>query len=247
MTRLFSTLAALVSAIPLDGTVLEKEKRDGGRGSLVGTGAVWDACDVVMGLRDLGIAGICVRRVEGWRELVKDALEELREWGEGEDDGEEDDGSEDEEEEGEKDAQDILDSMFSSERHIPASDPRRIRPRLETTLKRLRLLILLYTALVKRRFNILPLALGGSSIATIDAVLDKLKKIPDVVDELASAFYDLNPREIDVRMRECFEVGKKAAKEVEKDWKGGDDEFTAWVSDFDYPSLLLVPEQGCLR
>jgi hypothetical protein len=233
-----------VSAIPLDGSVLDKEKKDGGRGSLVVTGAVWDACEEVMGLKALGIAGVCVKKVESWRELVKDALEELREWGEeeGSDDEEanndegasEDVGEEDGEGKQEKtfSAQDIADSFFSTSNHIPSSDPQRIRPRLDTTLRRLRLLVLLYAALIKRRLKTLPSALDGSMVASVDGVLSQLKRIPEVVDELASAFYDLDPGEIDTRMRECFETGKQAAEKMERDWKGEKDEFTSWVSAF---------------
>jgi hypothetical protein len=234
VTRLFSALAKLVSAVPLDGRVLEREERDGGRGSLVGTGAVWDACEEVMALRGLGIGGVCVRKVEGWRELVRDALEELRAWGEEEDEEDEDgDSGDGDDKEGVGDTQDVLDSMFSSERHIPLSDPQRVRPRLETTLKRLRLLVLLYSAIVKRRLKTLPPMLNGSIITSIDTLLDELKKIPDAADELASAFYDLNPQDIDARMRECFEAGNRATDGIEKDWEGREDEFTSWVSGFE--------------
>ena len=237
----FSCLAALLAAIPLDGSVLEKEKKDGGRGSLVGTGAVWEACDEVMGLRALGVAGLCVRKVKSWMELLKDALEELREWGEeeGSDDDEDDeDHNEDvgegdgEEGKGENSssAQDIVDTLFDSSNPIPRSDPDSIRPRLDTTMRRLRLLVLLYTALIKRRFKTLPPTLNESIIASIDTVLSRLKKIPDMVDELASAFYDLDPVEIDERMRECFEAGKETAEGMQRDWTGGEDEFTSWVS-----------------
>ena len=223
-------------AIPLDGSVLDKEEKDGGRGSLVGTGAVWDACEEVMALKALGVVGVCVRKVESWRELVKDALEELREWGEeegsdeGEDDGEA--GSDDEDGIDGKgdDAQDIADSLFNNDQHIPRSDPDKIRPRLEATLRRLRLVGLLYAALIKRRFKSLPSKPGKSIIETTDKVLAHLKKIPGAVDDLASAFYDLDPEEVDTKMNECFQLGREAAEMAERNWKGEEDEFTTWVS-----------------
>lgn len=254
-TRLFSCLSALVAAIPLDGSVLEKEKKEGGRGSLVGTGAVWEACDEVIGLKALGVAGLCVKKVKSWMELLKDALEELSEWGEEEgsdDDEEEDDNNEDVAEadaEGKggnsSTAQDIVDNLFDSPKPIPRSDPDRIRPRLDTAIRRLRLVDLLYTALIKRRFKTLPPTLDGSIIASIDTVLSHLKKIPDMVDELASAFYDLDPEEIDARMRECFETGKKAADGMQRDWKGGEDQFTAWVGPLIFLRTRILAAELC--
>lgn len=183
-----------------------------------------------MKLRTLGLPGVCVEKSEGWRELVGDALEEIREWGEEEGSDDEEDEEENDNEGSEEDAQDIADSLFSSPHHIPRSDPDGIRPRLEIAIRRLRLVVLLYTALVKRRFKTIPTMLNPSIIGSIDSVLDHLKEIPDAVDELASAFYDLDPEEIDKRMRECFDIAKKAAETVERDWRGEEDEFTIWVS-----------------
>jgi hypothetical protein len=183
-----------------------------------------------MKLKSLGVWGVCVKKAEGWRELVGDALEEIREWGE-EDGSDEDEDEDDDDNEGsDLGAQAIADSVFTSPHHIPRSDPDGIRPRLEITIRRLRLVILLYTALVKRRFKTIPTMLNTSIIGSIDSVLDHLKEIPDAVDELASAFYDLDPDGIDKRMRECFDIAKKAAECVERDWRGEEDEFTTWVS-----------------
>lgn len=240
-TKIISSLSTLINAIPLDGNVLEKEKKDGGRGSLVGTGAVWDACEEVMKLKTLGLAGVCVQKVESYREIVKDALEELKEWGEEEGDDDEEDNDDDDdnggsgdEEDGEgkegDSTQDLVDSIFNTPHHIPSADPDRIRPRLDFTLRRLRLLVLLYTSLVKRRFKTILLTPDPSMIDTIDSAIGILKNIPDIVDDLASAFYDLDPAEIDARMKECFETGKDAAEKMARDWKGREDEFSVWVS-----------------
>jgi hypothetical protein len=228
--KLFTDLASLIAAVPLDGKVLSSAQKNSGRGSLAATGAIWDACEQVMALKTLGIAGLCVKKAEQYRDLLKDALEELQEWGDEEGSDAESE-EEEHDEEDEDNAQNIADTLFSPPRHIPPTDPTLLRPRLETALHRTRLLVLLYSALIKRRFKTLP-ASDASRIPVIDAVLSTLQKLPSMADELASAFYELNPGAVDARMRECFETGKEAAGMVGRDWEGGEDEFTAWVSLF---------------
>jgi hypothetical protein len=233
--KLFTDLESLIAAVPLDGKVLSSAQKNSGRGSLAGTGAVWDACEQVMALKTLGIAGLCIKKAEQYRDLLKDALEELQEWGDEEGSDAESEEDENAEQEDEDNAQNIADTIFSPPRHIPPTDPTLLRPRLETTLHRTRLLVLLYSALIKRRFKTLP-ASDASRIPVIDAVLRTLQKLPSAADELASAFYELDPGLVDARMREFFETGKEAASMMGRDWEGREDEFTAWVSLF----LLFV-------
>jgi len=249
--RVFVELEKLVKAIPLDGQVLSEDQKNGtrsfsGKGSLACTGVVWEACDAVMELRSIGVAGLVIRKAEEYRDLLKDALEELQEWGE-----EESDADDDEEFSGGKaeltgkavSAQDALDNMFASPHHIPSEDPNKIRPRLESSQKRLRLVILMYQAVVKRRFKTLPplphpelpTELNSTSgedpgiVQCLDEVLDIMKKIPDVADELASAFYELDSIEIDKRMDQCVFASFAAAELLIKNWEGQKDEFSTWV------------------
>jgi hypothetical protein len=136
--KVFLEFGKFIEEIPLDGYILSDDAKNGtgkgnGKGSLASTGVVWEACDRVMFLKTMGIAGLLIKKAEEYRDLLTDALEELREWGEEESDGEsgeEDTGSDDE-----------LDNMFGSQRHIPSEDSEKIRPRLESSQKRLRLVI----------------------------------------------------------------------------------------------------------
>jgi Grap2 and cyclin-D-interacting len=242
--KVFSDLGTLVQAIPLDGKILSDDAKNGtekgkGKGSLAITGTVWEGCDGVMELKALGVAGLVIKKAEEYRDLLKDALEELQEWAE-----EESDGEDGEAVDGEEDpAQAEVDNLFGSQRHIPSDDPESIRPRLESSMKRLRLLILMYQAVVKRRFKTLPHLphpelppeLKEKSdedpgiVNCLDEVLDVMKKIPDITDELASAFYELDAEEIDKRMDQCFFTGFAAAELLIKNWEGQKDEFTTWV------------------
>ncbi|RDW71691.1 hypothetical protein BP5796_07725 [Coleophoma crateriformis] len=248
--KVFVELGALVSAIPLDGQILSDDRKNGtgatpGKGSLAATGVLWEACDAVMELKTTGISGLMIKKAEQYRDLVKDALEELKEWGEEESDSEDED--EDSESDGEADeAQDAIDKMFGSQRHIPSDDPEKIRDRLESSKKRLQLVILMFGAVIKRRLKTLPALphpelpaeLKAKSpedpgiVSCLDEVLKVMKKIPDITDELATAFYELDGPEIDKRMDECFFNGFAAAELLVLNWEGQKDEFTTWASKF---------------
>jgi Grap2 and cyclin-D-interacting len=242
--KVLSELGTLVRAIPLDGKILSHDAKNGtgsekGRGSLAVTGTVWEACDGVVELQNLGVAGLVIQKAEGYRDLLKDALGELQEWAE-----EQNDGEDKEDVDGEEDAaQAEVDNIFGFHRHIPPDDPESIRPRLEFFMKRLRLLILMYQAVTKRRLKTLPplphaelpptpqekSAEGSGVINCLDQVLDALKRIPDITDELASAFYEFDAKEIDKLTDQCFFTGCAVAELLTKNWEGEKDEFSAWV------------------
>jgi len=264
--KVFAEFGTLLREVPLDGKVLNKDQKNGtgdavGKGSLASTGVVWQACDNVMELKKLDIAGLVVKKAEQYRDTLKDAIEELQEWGEEESD--EEDGDEENEDAHEADdeedgkfpnaIQDEIDALFGSSLHIPTDDPNRIRPRLESSIRRLKLIVLMYNAVIKRRFKpisalflhhlqtnsrpdeleksvLLETNKGASPAQRLDAVLEVLKKIPDIADELANAFYNLDAKEIDRRMDECFFTGVAATELLATDWSDKDDEFTVWVS-----------------
>ncbi|KAH8666042.1 hypothetical protein BGZ60DRAFT_377950 [Tricladium varicosporioides] len=251
--KLFMEFSTLVKIIPLDGQVLTTDEKNGtgktvGKGSLANTGIVWEACDAIVELKKMGISGLVIKKADEYRDLLKDALEELQEWGEetADDDEENNEGNTSDNDGEETSAQAAVDAIFGSQRHIPLEDPEKIRPRLESTQKRLRLLILMYQAVVKRRFKTLPhlphpelpVELKAKSnedpgiISCLDEVLKVLKKIPDITDELANAFYELDGREVDKRMDECFFSGFAAAELLIKNWEGEQDEFTTWARKF---------------
>ena len=235
----------LVEDIPLDGKVLSNERKNGtaagmGKGSLAATGVIWGACDEVVELKRLGIGGLMIKRVEQYRDTLKDALEELQEWSE--------ETSEDEAEEEElhgaavngngscNPAQDAIDDMFQDQRHIPANDLHKVRERLECTLRRLKLINLLYQAIIKRRLKPLPLMPHTSASSTIitrlDTLMPLLSRIPDSVDDLASAFYSLDDPGINAQMIECFSTASAAAEVLDTGWEGKQDEFSVWSEKF---------------
>lgn len=259
--RVLKEFKELVQRIPSDGEVLTDAKKNGSSGkaaekrSIPVTGLLWATCDDVISLSKPGVAGYLVHKVEQYRDTLKDIMEELKEWGEEVDD--EDEGDDDEESNGANpsgaedsnvgqltesleathiaDTQAMLDDLLDSQQHIPRDDPDRIRERLDSCLRRLRLTALLYQALIKRRLKTLPPfpSLPGSDVPSrLDEIIDLLKSIPDRFGNLAMAFYDLDPQAIDGLMDECFFDAFAASELLAKPWTSQKDEFTDWAKKF---------------
>ncbi|RGP70251.1 hypothetical protein FSPOR_4151 [Fusarium sporotrichioides] len=237
--KVLAELLNLLNRVPKDGKVLSGVGRDSGSGSLALTGMLWSACDEVVALANMGVGGFFVKKAEEWRDTLKDVMEELKEWGEEEEEEEDDD------EEGEVDSladkmndaslsnQEILDEMMNSSSAIPRSDPDKIRPRLDSTLKRLRMVVLLYQALSKRRFKKLPKdTTKGDMPAKLDTTANVLAALPDKFGDLAEAFYELDGEEIDKLMEECFESAVSVSEVLKIGWEGESDEFTEWMEKF---------------
>ncbi|KAI1841023.1 hypothetical protein JX266_012804 [Neoarthrinium moseri] len=258
--RVLKELRGLVDVIPLDGKVLSAEKKDGAggdKGSITLTGVVWAACDDVILLKNMGVASLLVKKVQQYRDTLQDVLDELKEWkeeGEEEQVGGEGDGEGDEDgveyvtsqlDTTHLSAQDMLDDLMST-RHIPRDDPDKIRERLDSCLRRLRLTTLLYAAIVKRRLKVLPplplpLPPAGVDAGTpapapvtqrVDEVMATLKRIPEHFNEVACSFYELEPDAIDRTMDSCFFDAFAASEMLAKPWQGEKDEFTEWVGKF---------------
>jgi hypothetical protein len=185
-----------------------------------------------------GFAGNLAHKVEQLRDTLKDVMEELKEWGEEAAEGDEGDGSDDQSDAGSdsvSDAQAILDDLMNSQRYIPRDDPDKIRERLDSCLKRLRLTTLLYQATVKRRIKPLPHLPPNSPSdipARLDEVISVLKRIPESFGSLAMAFYELDRSEIDRLMDECFFDAFAASEFLVKPWDGQKDEFSDWALRF---------------
>lgn len=198
---------------------------------LAATGVVWEACDATIGLREIGIAGILVTKVKQYQELIVDALDELRQWSQEESEEDSGDGEDDN-----ASRSDTEEDDFACEKHIPKTDPDGIRPRVEKSLKNLKLTTLMYQAVCKRRFKKLDRPSSSEShtveeiISRVDAAMEHLKAIPNLVDDLATMYYSLDPEEIDKASEACFTTCIAATKLLSKSWDGESDEFTQWVS-----------------
>lgn len=191
---------------------------------LAATGVVWEACDALVKLCEGGIAGLVVRKAEEWRSVLLDAVEELKEWGEDVEDDDEDGP------EGSDGGFGDEDDIFSAANKLGKED-KELKAVLDRSVKKLKMVGVLYQALIKRRLKTFP---GGDAekkaIETLEGLMKLLRSIPEQVDDLASAFYDLDEEEAKKMLEKCCEEAKSAAGLVNQSWSGADDEFTAWAA-----------------
>ncbi|KAL7898300.1 hypothetical protein HDV63DRAFT_374665 [Trichoderma sp. SZMC 28014] len=248
--RVMSGLAELLVKIPKDGKVLAKEQEGfgaGGKGSIASTGLLWSACDSLVTLANGSVSGFFVQKMNEWKDTLNDIMEEIKEWGDEEaDEDDEDDDDDDDDVDDLADAvesthistQNMLDDLMSSHQSIPASDPDGIRPRLESSLRRLRLVIILYTAITKRRMKKLPsfsqaeAASNSTTTQRLNELAPLLQKLPDSFGDLAGVFYELRPKEIDDTMDQCFLDSFAVSELLSVSWDGSRDEFTEWTEKF---------------
>lgn len=198
---------------------------------LSATGVLWEACDATLKLCTDGVVGMVVKKAGELRAILLDAIEELKEWGEDVEDGDDDDGPQ---------GSDSEDDIFAASNKL-GKDDKELKDLLDTTIKKLKMVGMLYQAIGKRRLKTFPpptapLSAAGKTVKVgavgpnqiLDNLMALLKTIPETVDDLASAFYDLDGAEAKQMLSRCCREAKSAAELVKQDWTGTDDEFTAW-------------------
>jgi hypothetical protein len=209
-----------------DTGVTESEKQE----VLSATGVLWEACDALTKLCTNGVVGLVVQKAGELRAVLLDAMEELKEWGDDiENDEDNAEGSDDDE-----------DDMFGASNKL-GKDDTELKEILDTSMKKLKMVGMLYQALIKRRLKTYPTNILVASSAdseskdrtstaaiTLDKLMALLKSIPNTVDDLASAFYDLDQDEAKQTLDKCTLEAKSAAEIVKQSWSGSDDEFTIW-------------------
>ncbi|KAJ6028839.1 hypothetical protein N7540_004415 [Penicillium herquei] len=150
------------------------------------TGRVWDACDAVVNMATNGVIGFIARRVEQWRDLVRDAVEELESWDpeDADDDFFDDIMGDNSDGEGENDK--------SEEDSDDEKDVIALQVHKKSTLRFLRPVIQVYTAIVKNRLNSSQEShlTSSSAIARLEKLMKHLQNVPDQVDEAAGTLYE---------------------------------------------------------
>jgi len=204
-----------------------KKEGEGFREAVLGaTGVLWKGCDGLVAVVDGGVGSVLARKVEQCAEVLEDARVELKDWaaesGENED---EPLGSNGEDEDG-------VDVMFGPANGLP-KDRKDIQERLDEALRRLRLMRTGYQAMVKRRIKAFPEDGTASQqkerVTKVDRLMEYLEKIPDTIDDLASAFYELDVDEVDAMLEQACSDARSAASMIELSWDDKEDEFTTWI------------------
>lgn len=192
------------------------------------TGRVRDVCDEIMGLVEKGVAGFVVRRVEEWRDLIKDAISELEEWDpENEDDL--DDFDLDNEENG--------NDKSPKEDHEGGEDDDDIaalQTHKKNTLRLLKPISQIYPAIISNRlkkecFVIDEKTSQKDIIAKLNSLFVELQAIPGHVDEVAGSLYEGNLSGLSVHLRRARKCAERAVSLVAYPWNvAEEDKFTTW-------------------
>ena len=206
-----------------------------GRDSLSATGVVWESCDALAALNSLGVAGLAVQKAEQWRDTIKDAIEELQEWADGEDletEGQNDALFDSDDEGVAGDDNDSLNDIFNAANSMPADRPE-LKELVEQAVEKLKKVDILYRALIKRRLkpykSIAVVETGKKSSAeNVDELMENLKSLPDLVDDMASNFYDLDEEAARAALAGCVKKACETAKLATLDYDGKEDEFSTW-------------------
>ncbi|KAF5862782.1 hypothetical protein ETB97_011130 [Aspergillus alliaceus] len=199
----------------------------------VATGRVWDACDALVDLSSKGIVGFVVRRVEEWRDLVRDAVEEIDDWNP---DDEEDDFfdellSDDGKQGVEKGGEAELDEDDSDD-----EDKAALYELKGTALRLLKPIAQIYPAIITNRLKKVPES-SSSIINQLEYLMTYLQRIPEQVDEIAGALYEANLERSTRYIKVTKECAVHAVNSVIMPWgeqgttdsqqKAGD-KFTHW-------------------
>jgi Sec-independent protein translocase protein TatA len=212
----------------------EQEKKDGGKENDLtknekdavtsATGRVWDACDAVTDVANKGVVGFVMRRVEQWRDLVRDAVEEIEDWDPEDDDDEFLDDLLDEDEREQKD-----EDSENDEEEIAA-----LHEHKKSTLRFLKPVAQVYSAILNNRLkNAKDVTLTSSAnVKTLESLMVNLHAIPDHVDEAAGALYEADFEKSAEFLQKTRKCAVKAVDLVSPPWGAADDEpadkFVTW-------------------
>ena len=226
--RLFKELEMLLGEIrSISGGAAVIGRRD----SLSSTGVVWESCDAIIELEQLGIAGLALQKAKEYQDTIKDAIKELQEWKEGDDLDSEGQGdpladSDDEGVDGDKDS---LDDLFNAANSMPKDRPE-LAALVEEVDGKLKKVVILYQALAKRRLNSFIEERNADAVTKLDDLMVHLRRMPHQVDDLVGTFYDLDGEAAEAGLKKTLTEANNACEAMSNDWQGQEDEFTAWLT-----------------
>ncbi|KAF7172055.1 hypothetical protein CNMCM5623_004357 [Aspergillus felis] len=195
----------------------------------VATGRVWESCDTLTDVAAKGVVGFVIRRVEEWRDLVRDAVEEIEEW-DPDEDGDEffddllsDDGEKDIQDEAEEDTEESSAALHAQKK---------------STLRILKPVAQIYPAIVVNRLKgagDVPCS-SSSGIGRLERLMTNLQHIPEHVDEVAGALYEDDLDKCSQYLGKVKRCAMNAVDSVKPTWDTVDaadgqqkeDRFTIW-------------------
>ncbi|KAL1963269.1 hypothetical protein VTN77DRAFT_8492 [Rasamsonia byssochlamydoides] len=200
------------------------------------TGRVWDACDSLTQLVGKGVVGFVVRRVEEWRDLVKDAIDELAEWDPDEEEDDFDDNLLDGDDDGDDDANGTKNDTQDKDETATAA----LHAQKKSTLRVLKPIGQIYPAIISNRLKKGGLTASDSSasstlpprahIPKLESLTSDLQAIPGYIDEAAGSLYESNLANSVLYLRKAKESAERAMRLVTFPWGGEpeEDKLTTW-------------------
>jgi hypothetical protein len=252
---LLSALEKLLEEIPTTAAAqdelvkLGKGNSKSQQDAFKGTGVVWSTCDEFVALGKGGIGDAAAQKMQGWRELLNDAIEELVDWIETKPEADEDD----EELSNELKRTSIKDKEKASSVQGLNSRPSspnsstdslgfhlspEIIPVAKHSIALLKHVQLLFPPIIKRRLKRFPdfkAQTEPNSIPPINQLqrLDKIsqagEKLSHYVDDVAGSLYENEEDEVQKYSTQLLETARTLIEDATLAWDGGDDEFTKWV------------------
>lgn len=195
------------------------------------TGRVWDACDTVVEVATKGVVGFVMHRVEQWRDLVRDAVQEIEEWDPEEDDDFFDDLMGEDKEDEEEDEDDSDDEEETAA----------LKEQKKNTLRFLKPIVQVYPSIATNRLkNAGDVHLSSAAgVARLEALMLNLQNIPEQVDEAAGALYEANVAKSAKFLKQTQKNAAQAVKSMAAPWDAADaagrdkqvtDKFSIWSS-----------------
>ncbi|KAE8350700.1 hypothetical protein BDV28DRAFT_138635 [Aspergillus coremiiformis] len=198
----------------------------------IATGRVWGICDALIDLSSKGVVGFVIQRVEEWRDLVRDAIEEVEEWDPDEVEDEffgellSDDG---------KQCVREGDNAASDEGGSDEEDNTALHEQKKVAIRLLKPVAQIYPAIITNRLKKLPVS--SSTVNQLECLMTYLHRIPEQVDEMAGALYEANLEQSTRYLKMTKECAVKAIDSVILPWGERDateshqnagDKFTNW-------------------
>ncbi|PWY69838.1 hypothetical protein BO94DRAFT_477482 [Aspergillus sclerotioniger CBS 115572] len=191
----------------------------------VAAGRLWESCDALIDIATKGVVGFVVRRVEEWRDLVRDAVQEIEEW--------------DPDEEGDE----FFDELLSddgkagddSEEDEEDEDTAAVHAQKKSALRILKPVLQIYPAIIANRLK--RTSNASAAIGKLEFLMKELQQIPGHVDEIAGALYEANLEGSVQYLRKTKDCAVKAVDLVTLSWdvtgsagaqQDKEDRFTAW-------------------
>lgn len=191
--------------------------------TLASTAQTWAACDALL-TPALSPASIVVAKAESYRALLRDAIDELKEWAEDEDEGFDD---------GEVSDQDS-DVQFGPSK-CPSGNTE-LKALVDRSAKTLGMCEVGIKALGKKRVKSFQFTTEDGEqqrkrIQKLDNVLNRLGNVPEEADELAGKFYELDAVGAEKQLQRCCSVTIETVVMVLDGWDGVDEDksFAEWI------------------